>query len=295
MLNYQFTNRNIVVHKNIDADIAKIWGDGPQLGQLLMNVLLNAQQALSGRGGDREIRIHASSVKASDSVAITITDNGPGIPEDVRHKVFQPFFTTKPEGRGTGLGLSLCKSVVEGHGGSITIEEVEPHGTKVVIQLPGSTGQVSDIHVRAHLAQTLNSMRILVVDDEESLASSIAEVLENCGHTVVTAGSAKQAMTHLTSDKFDIILADVHMPVTDGMAFYRQVQNLDADMADKFIFITGDSLDPELISFFDEQHRPYLNKPFEIGDLVRAIEKLALSSTHVISSANEGSERLRNV
>jgi CheY-like chemotaxis protein len=63
----------------------------------------------------------------------------------------------------------------------------------------------------------------------------------------------------------------------------------------KFIFITGDSLDPELISFFDEQHRPYLNKPFEIDDLVRAIEKLALSSAHVISSANEDSERLRNV
>lgn len=294
MLNYQFTKRNIVVHKKIDADIAMIWGDGAQLGQVLMNILLNAHQALAGCEGDRDIQIHASSVCASDGVRITITDNGPGIPEEIRYRVFQPFFTTKPEGRGTGLGLSLCKSVVEGHGGSITIEEIEPHGTEVVIKLPGTTRKLSDIQVRAHLAQTLTSMRILVVDDEDSLASSIAEVLENYGHTAVTAGSAEQAMALLASERFDIILADVHMPVTDGMTFYRQAQTLDADTAEKFIFITGDSLDPDLVEFFDEQHRPYLTKPFEIGDLVRAIEKLALASG-TSPSANESSERLRNV
>lgn len=277
MLSYQFKKRNIVIHKKIDADIAQIWGDGAQLDQVFMNILLNAQQALAVCEGERIIRIQASSIAASDDVGITITDNGPGIPEQLQHKVFQPFFTTKPEGRGTGLGLSLCKSVVEAHGGSITIESSTTSGTKVFIRLPGTTRQESDIHVRAHLAQTLTSMRILVVDDEESLASSIAEVLESCGHSAVAVGSALQAMTLLESEKFDIILADVHMPVTDGMAFYLQAQDLDADMARKFIFITGDSLDPDLVEFFEDQHRPYLNKPFEIGDLVRAIEKLALS------------------
>ena len=289
LLSYQLSKRSIVVHKKIDVDVPKLWGDGPQLSQVLINLLINAQQALSGFDSVRELYIQASSATGNNKVKIIVADNGPGIPESIRDKVLQPFFTTKPEGRGTGLGLSFCKSVIEAHAGSITIENAIPHGTKIIIELPGTNRSELDVSVRAHLAPTQSSLRVLVVDDEESLASSIAEVLEKYGHRATTACSAAQAMSLLESESFDIILADIHMPVTDGMAFYHNVMNFEPELAEKMIFITGDSLDQKLLEFFDEHRRPYLNKPFEIGELIRAVEHLALSPT-AFPSANRSSE-----
>ena len=284
MLSYQFANRNVILRQEVDADVTRIWGDGPQLSQVIINVLINAQQALSACEGDREVLIHVSFISSSNRVVVAIADNGPGIPEEIRHKVFQPFFTTKPEGRGTGLGLSFCRSVIEGHGGSIEIEDVEPHGTTVHIELPGTTSHEVEKRTRAHLAQALTSLRVLVVDDEISLASSIAEALENYGHVAVTAGSAAQATALMERDIFDIILADIHMPDTDGMTFYRNVQRNDAEAADRFVFITGDSVDPELIEFFEEQRRPFLYKPFEISELIRVVEQSVLAPKTVRSA-----------
>jgi CheY-like chemotaxis protein len=84
-------------------------------------------------------------------------------------------------------------------------------------------------------------------------------------------------MRRLESDSFDVILADVHMPGIGGMEFYRNATNIDPALSETFVFITGDSLDERLVEFFERENRPYLNKPFEIGELIKAIENISLA------------------
>jgi signal transduction histidine kinase/ActR/RegA family two-component response regulator len=277
MLNYQFAKRNIRIKTEIDPDVARIWGDGAQLGQVLINILINAQQSLIGTDGDKEISVIARLGNGGESVIISVTDTGPGIPGDIRHKIFDHFFTTKPEGRGTGLGLAFCKSVVETHGGTIVMKDVRPHGAEFVIDLPNTTRADVNVIGRAHPDQSLSALRVLVVDDEEPLATSIAEVLTRYGHTATTAFSSEQAMARLDGMEFDVILADVHMPGEDGMDFYRRVLAMDKTMAERFVFVTGDALDPRVIEFFEEQRRPYINKPFELRELIAVVEQVLLA------------------
>ncbi|MGI9225582.1 MAG: hybrid sensor histidine kinase/response regulator [Woeseiaceae bacterium] len=277
MLNYQFAKRNIRVKTEIDPDVARIWGDGAQLGQVLINILINAQQSLAGADGDKEISICAGPGKGVESVAISVTDTGPGIPAEIRHKIFDHFFTTKPDGRGTGLGLAYCKSVVEAHGGTIAARYVRPHGAEFVIELPSTARAEESTPARARPGQSLSALRVLVVDDEEPLATSIAEVLSRYGHLPTTAFSASQAIDRLAGADFDVILADVHMPDEDGMDFYRRVLAMDKTMAERFVFVTGDALDPRLTAFFEEQRRPHINKPFELRELIAVIEQVLLA------------------
>jgi signal transduction histidine kinase len=277
MLNYQFAKRNISIKTDVDPDVGRIWGDGAQLGQVLINILMNAQQSMTGADGDKEITIVAGPGNAHGSVAITVTDTGPGVPGEIRHKIFDHFFTTKPEGRGTGLGLAFCKSVIEAHGGTIDVKGVEPHGAEFVIELPSTTRAEENVLGRAHPRRSLCKLRVLVVDDEEPLATSIAEVLSHYGHSPTTAFSADQAIDRLAGADFDVILADVHMPGEDGMDFYRRVLAMDKTMAERFVFVTGDALDPRLIAFFEEQQRPHINKPFELRELITVIERLSLA------------------
>jgi signal transduction histidine kinase/ActR/RegA family two-component response regulator len=277
MLNYQFVKGNIRIETDIDSGVARIWGDGSQLGQVLINILMNAQQSLSGIDGDKVISVAARPGKNGESVRIAVTDSGPGIPLEIRHKVFDHFFTTKPEGRGTGLGLAFCKSVVEAHGGTIKVENAEPHGARFVIELPSTARTEEKAHGSVHLDHPLSALQVLIVDDEEALASSMAEVLSRHGHSATTAFSSEQAIALLDGANFDVILADVHMPGEDGMDLYRRVLAIDKTMAERFVFVTGDSLDPTLIDFFEEQQRPYLNKPFELRELITVVERVLLT------------------
>jgi len=281
MLSYQFSKRNISVDVDIDSDVANVWADGSQLGQVLINILINSQQALGSVEQNRKISIRAYNADDDGCIEISIKDNGPGIPGEIRSKVFDHFFTTKPEGRGTGLGLSFCKNVVEAHGGSISVHDVAPQGTEVLIHLPGTTKAELSSSVPADSGERGKPLTVLVVDDEESLANSIAEVLTRYGHSPTAVFSADEALGCLNGSDFDVILADVHMPGVDGMEFYRRVQAMNAALADRFVFITGDALDPQLTDFFEGEHRPYINKPFEIRELIAIVQdQLKESSTH---------------
>ncbi len=274
MLGYQLAKRNVMVKTDIAPDTPKIWGDGSQLSQVLINIVVNAQQSLSSSDLARNIHIRAYSDANSEKVTISIADNGPGIPANIRNKIFDHFFTTKPEGRGTGLGLAFCKSIIEAHGGSIAAADVEPTGAMFVIELPSTNRESEDVSILARTQKSLSNLRVLVVDDDEPLATSIAEVLTQYGHSPTTAFSAEQAIVRLERSEFDVILADVHMPETDGMEFYRRAISMDKALTEKFVFVTGDALDPRLIDFFEEQHRPYINKPFELQELVAIVENV---------------------
>ena len=282
LLEYQFRTNDIEVLVNVTPDIPEIWGDDAQVSQVLMNLLINAQQALMEIEQDRSIEIRAAIVK-ENRIAITVNDNGPGIPDSIQDRVFEPFFTTKPEGQGTGLGLSYCQNVADGHGGIIEIEKLGHAGTSVKFEIPIGVGDVkSDNENQQTGRNPEGSLRILVVDDEISLLDAIVEQITRLGYSADGYSNARQAIDTLMTDAFDIILTDIRMPDLDGPAFYEEVIAKKPLLRDRFIFITGDSLNQRASRFIKNTNALCLDKPFRISELDEAIsEIIRRTNSHV--------------
>jgi len=122
MTAYTVRTSSIEVAPDLASDIPPILADADQLHQVLLNLIINAQQVLQDRAGPRRIRFSTRFDAAGQTVRITVADNGPGIPENLRARVFEPFFTTKPTGVGTGVGLAVSHGIVEAHGGTLTLD-----------------------------------------------------------------------------------------------------------------------------------------------------------------------------
>jgi two-component system NtrC family sensor kinase len=274
LLEYQFRTNNIEVLVNIAPGFPEIWGDSAQISQVLMNLLINSQQALMEIEQDRSIAIEVV-MKKEQTITIIVSDNGPGVPVAIQDRIFEPFFTTKPEGQGTGLGLSYCQSVAEGHGGTIEIEKSGQIGTSIRFEIPTGGDQVEsdkENHLEGDVSGA--SLRILVVDDETSLLDSIVEQMVQLGHAADGYSNARQAIEIVMTDVYDIILTDIRMPDLDGPAFYAEVVAKNPQLRDRFIFITGDSLNQRASEFIKNTNAPCLDKPFRISDLNEAITEV---------------------
>jgi PAS domain S-box-containing protein len=281
LLEYQFRANEINVVVIIESSFPEIWGDGAQISQVLLNFLINSQQALMEIAQDRSIIIEAVTVK-ENKVRIIVSDNGPGIPDSIRNRVFEPFFTTKPEGQGTGLGLSFCQNVADSHSGTIEIDREVSSGTRITFELPVGEGTPITSTKEIPVAKKRdNSLRILVVDDETSLLDSIVEQLIRLGHSAYGCSNAEHALELVMNQVFDIVVTDIRMPGIDGPAFYEMVSAKRPLLRDRFIFITGDSLNQRASSFIDSKIAPCIKKPFKIADLNRTINEIAnRSDTH---------------
>src|SRR2546428_11695371 len=132
---YHLTTLNITVNLELDESNPKAWANGSEMQQMLLNLLINGEQALTGVTGRRAITIRTATA-GEDHVRLQMADTGPGIPPDIEEKIFDPFFTTKPEGSGTGLGLSICYGIAHDHGGRISVPSVPGQGAPVTISLP---------------------------------------------------------------------------------------------------------------------------------------------------------------
>src|SRR5262249_3792736 len=137
MLTPSLRVENIAVDLRLAADLPCLWADPHQLQQVLVNVVTNAQQALSQVSRPRQLTLTTQVNSTHTPVKLEVTDTGPGIPPDIRARIFDPFFTTKPPGVGTGLGLSLCQGIIESHGGTIGVTSTpERRSTTFWIKLP---------------------------------------------------------------------------------------------------------------------------------------------------------------
>src|SRR5262249_22907873 len=150
----------------------------------------------------------------------SVTDNGPGVPAELRKRIFDPFFTTKPPGEGTGIGLSLCSSIVRGHGGRIEVSERPGGGAVFTVFLPvGRSSQP----VRGDIDSVgaPSSLRILIVEDEDEIADMLSEVVCSNGHQADVAANGREGLQRALSAPYDLILSDVRMPILDGPGFYQ--------------------------------------------------------------------------
>src|SRR5262249_8340747 len=148
---------------------------------------------------------------------LEVADSGPGIPAELQAKVFEAFFTTKAAGEGTGLGLSLCRGIIEEHGGTLTLGRSDPSGTSFVIELPLVAPPLADAGATAIAEETpAEPGRVLVVDDEVGLAEVVAEAIERDGHRATIATDGAMALDMLGREPYDLIVSDSKMPMLDG-------------------------------------------------------------------------------
>ncbi|HLF72508.1 MAG TPA: ATP-binding protein [Dehalococcoidia bacterium] len=281
---YDFAVRNISLDMTLDARMARVWVDPDQIQQVLFNVIKNAEQAMIDAHGGGTLTVVTKG--SEDSVRVSIIDDGPGIPSEIQRRIFDPFFTTKDTGQGTGLGLTICYSIIDEHGGRIWVEnapataERPSGGAMFQIELPVGKGEEKEPSTDdgpgalepANAA--ISGRRVLVVDDEVSIRLLLHDILRLDQHSVALASSGIEAADLVEREHFDIIITDLKMPGMDGASFYRQVRQRDPAQARRIIFITGDTVSPDTRAFLQRVTNPVLSKPFKIGPLRDAIESV---------------------
>ena len=251
-----------------------------QIKQVFVNIIHNAAQAIAGAGRP-DGRISMVARVYLDGVAVTISDNGPGMPEAVAQRVFEPFFTTKPEGGGTGLGLAICQGIVKEHGGRITLDPGPGTGAIFTVELPGGSVRprpAVPVPAEAATARPAGPLRILVVDDEPHILHYMQATLESWGHQVELARDGSQALKRALKQPFDLIICDLRMPRLGGREMYRSLAQMHPAVANRIIFATGDTVRGDTLAFLEELGRPFLQKPFKLDELRRVLAGVVKAS-----------------
>jgi nitrogen-specific signal transduction histidine kinase/CheY-like chemotaxis protein len=248
--------------------------DEARLGQVALNLLINAAQAIpEGHGAAHEVRVVITTDGAGRAV-FEIRDTGSGIPASIVDQIFDPFFTTKPRGIGTGLGLSICRGIVQALGGEISVESRVGQGTTFRVALPPAAPATTGPETPAPAAASRRRGRVLVVDDEPPVAAAIRRVLAP-GHDVVVCGSAREALDAVKGgERFDAILCDLMMPEMTGMELHDALARLAPDQAKRFVVLTGGAFTESARSFLDRVPLPCCEKPFDSRDLRELVGKV---------------------
>ncbi len=279
---YALKTSGVEVTLDLSSEAPAVLADADHLHQVFMNLIVNAQQAMQDHPPPRRLAIASRFDAASAILRIVVRDNGPGIPGALRHRIFEPYFTTKPAGAGTGVGLAVCLGIVEAHGGILTVESEEGAGTAFTIVLPAAAESGDSPDELPGGAGNVGRCRALVVDDEPSVRETLAEILANAGHHVVSVASGREALERMLDQRFDIILTDLRMPDLDGRALYREIERRWPAHARRVVFVSGDTLGSGLGEFAAQTGQPAIEKPFlpdEVLDTVAAVVSAAARRT----------------
>jgi CheY-like chemotaxis protein/two-component sensor histidine kinase len=261
------------------AKVPKVAANESRLGQVFLNLLVNAAQALPpGRADNNQIEI-AITLDVSGQVAVEVSDTGSGMPPEVVKKLFTPFFTTKQSGQGTGLGLSICQRIVTELGGSLEVRSEIGRGTTFRVLLPASREtSTADSPVQSVIPAAKRG-RILVIDDDVMICAAVQRALSP-EHDVVVAMDARIGMEHIRGgEKFDAILCDLMMPVVTGMEFYSALAGFAEDQAERVVFFTGASFSEASREFLARVTNARIEKPFRIERL-RAVINQCVHNLH---------------
>jgi CheY-like chemotaxis protein len=197
--------------------------------------------------------------------------------DPLRRYAIEPFFTTKSPGIGTVLGLSLCRGIIEGHGGTSSVKSQPGQGTVFSLELPLESGGNAKPDASRDAVWSSNPARsamILVIDDEPGIASALVHILSRSGHEVETAANGRLALAKLLERTFDLILCDLRMPELDGPGFYHEVAQRYPQLLPRIIFLTGDTLRPEARAFLEQVGVARLHKPFRAAEVRRIVHQV---------------------
>lgn len=264
MLSNEIRHRGRLVEQF--SETPKVRADELKLVQLLTNIVHNAAQALVEGQPGSEIRL-VTRMSDDGAAIVEIVDNGRGIPDSARARLFEPFYTTKPAGEGTGLGLFVSRSIVRRLGGTIDVDSREGCGTTVRITLPAWSGAEPKSPTPPPDVGKVESGRVLVVDDDPLVGQALRRALST-DHEVVVARSGPAALEQIEqNDQFDVILCDVMMPGMNGPELFGELESRSPKLAERVVFITGGAFGPSAEAFIRRTELDVIEKPFDIRTL----------------------------
>ncbi|MEM9320180.1 MAG: ATP-binding protein [Pseudomonadota bacterium] len=267
---YGETHAPVSVATELDPDLPPVSSDPDQIAQVVINLVINAAQAMGQTGGQVTVR----SDRSGRDVRISVEDDGPGVPEAIRARIFEPFFTTKGVGQGTGIGLAMCHRIISAHKGTIRLESPSGGGARFVVALPMAEIESEQADKAQAPHQTRDAARVLVIDDEPAVADLNAEILNRGGFDARVAYTAQDASAHLSSGPFDAVLSDLNMPDMDGRGVYDAVCASQPDLARRTGFLTGDTMGATSQAFLGEVGRPFIEKPVSPSELRAFVAQL---------------------
>jgi len=276
---YSFKTNNIRVVRQFAPELPYVLADPSQLEQVLLNLLNDAEQVTLECHGKGVLTVRTQSIyKAGVAfVRLAVLAAGPGIPEEIRERIFEPVFTRKLTGQASGLGLSTCRCIISEHGGHIYVKAGPSRGTAFVVELPAVQEQ-PEKEVRSVAAQAIvppsRPGRILVVEDEQVVGEVLGELLSEAGHSVELALGVKSAVSKLGQQAYDVIIADIKMPQFSGIDLYHLLQKTYPALSERVIFSTGDTLSESTRRFLEETGNRYVLKPFQRDQLLAQIHAL---------------------
>ena len=274
LMSYDLRLKDIAVEKNLATDLPGVLGDRHALQQVVLNLLTNAAQAVSDNPPERP-RTVAVHTWSDGAVHLRIADSGPGIPPDVQAQLFTPFFTTKEPGQGTGLGLSISYSIVEAHGGRITVEQPAEGGAAFRVDLPAALPpEDGDLRLpdaaapargRRAKAAASQPRSILVVDDDPAIQRVVQALFGREGHVVEIATDAAHGFALVAGRSYDLIIADARV-AGEGRLFVEELLDRDPTLKDRTLVATGD-VRPTTERALERLGLRYVRKPFNLRDL----------------------------
>lgn len=273
---YALAMENIEIREELDRELPPVNGDRAQLEQAILNLVMNATQAMES-SPDRRLLVKTR--REGTRVAIEITDTGVGIPSADLEKIFDPFWTTKAPGVGTGLGLSLVHSIVSDHSGMIRVHSQQGEGSTFVISLPAAVNERSIGQNRPLPVMADNPLRLLLVEDEPGIRRVLQHYLQRRGHQVDVAREGGEALTLIAqtaaSNPYDVIISDIRMPGIGGDRLLEELQARGDGFDRRIIFISGDAASTQTKRLMDDARVPMLYKPFALEDLSSMVERFA--------------------
>jgi two-component system NtrC family sensor kinase len=269
---YEQRAANVTIFDALAAGLPPVFADPHQIQQILLNLVINAEQAMLAAHGRGTLVLRSWQDPDRDAVVVEVSDDGPGVPEEVQPKIFDPFFTTKSVGKGTGLGLTVAYAIAQEHGGRISVGSAPGRGASFLLELPvsGTNVRLTEPAATPPLPAVPKGTRALVVEDEQALGDAVAAALADEGFRPDRAADGQEALARLRERHYDVIICDLKMPKVDGMAFFREVSANMPHVARRLIFVTGDVAGTEAERFLEDSGCRWVPKPFRLRDLVRA-------------------------
>jgi two-component system, cell cycle sensor histidine kinase and response regulator CckA len=260
-------------------------GNAGRLEQVFLNLLLNAAQAFPEDSDEADNSIRVTLRAEGAHVVAEVADNGPGIAPELLGRIFDPFFTTKPVGVGTGLGLPICRGIVQTHGGEITVDSKPGQGATFTLSFPAS--KLSPIVPRKSDRTPIEAVgvrergRVLVVDDESVVAHTLKVLLQG-EHDLVVAQSGAEALELLGKEadvaSYDAILCDLMMPGMTGMELFEVLRREHPLLARRVVFMTGGVSMMRVSEFLESVPNAKFEKPFDIAELRRTLHALVATA-----------------
>ena len=278
---YELQVNNIELTRELDRNLPKTIADAHQLQQVFLNILTNAEQAMLEAHGKGRLTIRTRSAAQNSRIIVEVIDDGPGIAENYLTRIFDPFFTTKEVGKGTGLGLSLSYGMIKEHGGNIYARSRLGEGATFVVELPiishlqDDAGMAPELMPQAlQFEKLVRGKRLLVVDDEKYILDFFLEVFHALPMNVDTANNGRAAMHKMQEQNYDLIITDFKMPQMSGRDLFHWIKENRPQLANRVVFVTGDTVSIETRSFFENNKNHFLAKPFKIEEVKEVIQQV---------------------